>query len=209
MKPYKCLKMGIEPMNILKVWMETISKCLKTRIEPITKMFRTGNRTHVHVESVYQNHTNVCKRDSNPWICWKVESKLYKCSKIGVEPWTIGKVWKVIRTCERIDTTGSRTHDMCMATIVLNLLLRKNVFYFFYTLFWVVGFSIMGLLQVLSMKLVIFYMDTINLIEFHCTGVWEVYSWTIYQRLALWKHVWRRSVFYAAQKKREKFENPV
>ncbi len=38
--------------------------------------------------------------------------------------------------------------------------------------------------QKVPMKLDIVYMDTISLAESHCTGVWEVYHWTIYQRLA-------------------------
>jgi hypothetical protein len=135
-------------MNLLRVWIEAIQMFengnrTHEHVESVnrnqTNVFKNGNRTHEHVESVNRNHTNVCKRDSNPWICWKVESKLYKCSKIGVEPWTIGKVWKVNRTCERIHTTGSRTHDMCMAKIVLNLLSSNNFLnFFFYTLFWVV-----------------------------------------------------------------------
>ena len=60
----------------------------------------------------------------------------------------------------------------------------------------------------LFMKLFIVYMDTIGLAESHCTGGWEVYSWTIYQRLAFENMFGGEVYFYAAQEK-EKFENPV
>ncbi len=97
--------------------------------------------------------TNGQEWESNPRACWKSKSKPYKCQtkgiepmnlskvwngfyasvrKMGVKPWIIGKVWKEIQTCERIATTGSRTHDVCMAKIVLNLFVIKIFFFFLY-----------------------------------------------------------------------------
>ncbi len=69
-------------------------------------LFTNGNRTPDYVEGVNWNYTivwvwesnqkpiqvwnrnpiQVFKRDSNPWICCKVESKQYKCSNMGIEP---------------------------------------------------------------------------------------------------------------------------
>ena len=58
------------------------------------------------------------------------------------------------------------------------------------------------------MKLDIVYMDTISLAKSHCIGLWEVYRWTLYQRLAFENMFGGEVYFYAAQEK-EKFENPV
>jgi hypothetical protein len=78
---------------------------------------------------------------------------------------------------------GTRTHAYVYDNQIL-------LYYFFIGLLffipwsWWWWFSIFDEWQVVPMKLDIVYMDTISLDEFHCTSVWEVYSWTIYQRLA-------------------------
>ncbi len=114
---------------------------------------------------------------------------------MGIEPMNLSKSvkWNLCKCLE-------------MGVEPMNIL--KVCIYSFFFIPWWWCLSTMGLLLLLFMKLFIVYLDTINLAESHCTGVWEVYSWTIYQRLVLCRLVWRRSVFYAAQEKREIW-NPV
>jgi hypothetical protein len=80
------------------------------------------------------------------------------------------------------------------------LVKKKNfIFLFFIPWWWVL--STMGLLLLLIVKLFIVYLGTISFVEVHYTGVWEVYSCTIYQRLAF-ENMFGGEVYFTRPRKK-------
>jgi hypothetical protein len=159
-------------------------KCVETE-----KRFENGNRTHDIFENGDRTHE--------------------KCLEMGIEPMKCFYRLNVTEINENVGN-GNCTQDMCMEKRVC-----IYIFFFFFflkSIYLVLGggesqFWSYGKCSLLSWSLFI-WTPSIRLNLTAPLYIWEVYCWTIYQRLALCKHVWRRSVFYAAQEK-EKFENPV
>ncbi len=104
---------------------------------------------------------------------------------------------------------GNRTHDHVYDNQIMLYYFFYRFVIFFIPWSWWWWFSNFEEWQKVPMKPDIVYMDTISLAEYHCTGVWEVYSCTIYQRLALCRLVWRRSVFLRGPGKRELWKSCI
>ncbi len=143
-------------------------------------MFGHENRTkHLHkcvIETLYK----VSKGDSNPWLCCKVG-----WSNINV------RIWK------------SNPWLMCCGIKYWSKKYFLIIIFFFYTL--VMGFVHYG-------AVIIAYYETVHCLVGHHKFCWSslhrcMRSVWLYNlsETGVWKHVWRRRVFYAAQEK-EKFE---
>jgi hypothetical protein len=116
---------------------------------------------------------------------------------------------------------GSRTHEHIESVLKADQSFKKNgnrthehvydnqimLYYFFIGLLffipwsWWWWFSTFEEWQKVPMKLDIVYMDTISLAEYHCTGVWEVYSCTIYERLAF-ENMFGGEVYFTRPRKK-------
>ncbi len=143
--------------------------CLKMGAEPMN-MFERLNRTY----------TNVRIWESNPLTCLNVNRIYASVRKWDSNPELLVKFERWFKLLEYLLLSGVEP-GMCIAILVLNMLLSK-IFFFFYTL--VMVFVHYG-------AVIIAFYEAVHCLfghhkifaEFHCTGVWEVYSWTIYQRL--------------------------
>ncbi len=85
------------------------------------------------------------------------------------------------------------------------MVLRK---FFFLFIPWWRCLSPMGLLLLLVVKLFIVYLGTISLSAFHCTGVWGVYSCTIYQRLAF-ENMFGGEVYFTRPRKKRNLKTSI
>jgi hypothetical protein len=143
-------------------------------------LFGHESRTRHLLKCEIENLSKVFEGDSNPCQCCKIDLKQYKCSNLGIEPLT-HVLWEKI-------------------------LVKNIIFNFFIPWWWVL--STMGLLLLLIMKLFIVYLGTIRLVEVHCTGVWEVYSCTIYQRLAF-ENMFVGEVYFTRPRKKRNSKSSI
>ena len=180
---------------------------------------------------------NLCKKwELNPWICWWCELKQTTGLKFssesvtkdvnlsypivwawesnpgpsqvwnrkpiqgvqrGLEPMTMLQGWLKQYKCSNLEIEP-------LTLVLWDKILVKKLF--FIPWWWVL--STMGLLLLLIMKLFIVYLGTIRLVEVHCTGVWEVYSCTIYQRLAF-ENMFGGEVYFTRPRKKRNSKSSI
>ncbi len=141
-------------MTLKLCWHEIMSKNGNRTHNMLVKwesnpwIFSTGNRTHDYVEGVNWNYTivwawesnqepiqvwnrnpiQVFKRDSNPWICCKDESKQYKCSNLGIEPMNYF-LWDKILVYLLLSKIFLIFYTLALVVVILNLCGMAKVAY--------------------------------------------------------------------------------
>ena len=180
---------------------------------------------------------NSCKKwESNPWICWWCELKQTTGLKFSIESVTkdVNLTYPIVWAWESNPgptqvwnrkpiqgVQGDSNTWLCFKVGLSNINVRiwksnpwllccetkywsKKLF--FIPWWWVL--STMGLLLLLIMKLFIVYLGTISFVEVHCTGVWEVYSCTIYQRLAF-ENMFGGEVYFTRPRKKRNSKSSI
>ncbi len=80
------------------------------------------------------------------------------------------------------------------------------LFFIPWSLWW--WFSIFDEWQKVPMELDIVYMDTISLAKSHCIGLWEVYRWTLYQKLAF-ENMFGGEVYFTRPRKKRNLKSSI
>jgi len=198
----ECLKMGIEPMTCLKNGNRTHEFFLKMGIEPMTCWCCELEQNHCLIilvvniweKGVQWNQTNVQEWESNPKNLYMWKSKTFLWVKMVNESRSIGWKWELNPwTC-----VWHLSNDL--------LFFIGLLFYIPWSWWW--WFSNFDEWQKVPMKLDIVYMDTISLAKSHCIGLWEVYRWTLYQRLTF-ENMFGGEVYFTRPRKKRNSKSSI